>query len=170
MDLFGLLLDHADKFVPVGISNTFLGVVSDLAGFGAGAVHLCATEKRVRKVTALLVQVVESGILSPGDASTIRGKLYFTCCSAFGRAGVAILRAFSERQYSSSDSYELTEELLEAINFFLLFLPRLAGMSRRVAFTSYGKRALLIWSDAMWDSDKRSGSIGFVVYDREYNI
>ena len=64
-------------------ANAFLGVMNDFSFLNLGYVLLRIKEKRRRKLRAELKKVLEDGRLTPAHAARLRGKLYFSTCSAF---------------------------------------------------------------------------------------
>ena len=108
-------------------------------------------EKRRRKLLAELREVLRKGQLSPAHASRLRGKLYFTTCSAFFGVGRPALQAFTKRQYADyrgKGSFDLSVELRDAISFFIALLSNMPA--HRYALKPDVVRPLYIWSDAMW--------------------
>ena len=118
-------------------------------------------EERRNKIVGLLEDIILTKRLTPSHASSVRGKLYFSACTCFGRVGVPALQAFVKRQYGKGT--RLTPALAAAIYFFIILLtspmPRLVHIKRRA------KSALRIWSDAMLQDD--IGRLGFAFYDPE---
>ena len=96
-----------------------------------------------------------SGKLSPAHAARLRGKLYFTTCSAYFGVGRPALQAFTARQYSKRQgkrASDLNDELRCAIDFFIALLQKLPP--HRYAVKPDVHKPVYVWSDAMWDALK----------------
>lgn len=81
---------------------TILGVTYDLT-------HMKVLVKESRKAELMdeIKSILQSGVLSPGQAGKLRGKLMFGSSQLWGKIGRAFLRALSERQYSRWPSSDL---------------------------------------------------------------
>ena len=92
------------------------------------------------------------------------------------------MQALSDRQYQKGADTSVTGELLEALLLIIQLLKALPPRRIKV-MPKARKKALLIWSDAMWET-KESGArrqraaaklgkfkaqLGFVVFDPEHN-
>lgn len=86
---------------------TILGVTYDLKDFCL-RIKPSRKEELVTEIDAIL----ESGILSSGQAGKLRGKLMFGASQLWGKIGRAFLRVLSERQYSSAHRSELNRALV----------------------------------------------------------
>jgi len=161
--MFGFKLDKA-KHVRAQISAPFLGVITDFTWWASGLVLLRIKPERRQKLLTALRGVLSKGTLTSGEASSLRGKLYFSCTTAFGKIGRAALQSFIERQYHSTTKL-LTSTLIFTLNFFLELLEYLPP--RMVELDRQKRPTLLVWSDAMYDMDTRVGRLGFVVYEPE---
>jgi hypothetical protein len=161
IDILGFLLD-AEKHKRAAPANPFLGIVSNLASYGQGFIKMQITPERKQKVTDALSHCKQEKCMSSGTASTIRGKLYFSCTSAWGRVGRAPLQSFVARQYQKTTSF-LTRDLVSAIDFFILLLACMPP--RTVDLTPHRRSKLLIWTDAMFQLTV--GRLGWVVLDME---
>ena len=158
-ELIGLRLDK-DKHLRAAITgNPFLGIVTDFTCLAAGILLLRIKPERRDKLCAILRQLRVSNAITPAEASSVRGKLYFSSLTAFNKIGRAHLRAFTERQYSRATL--MTPELLAAVEFFIDVLPVLPP--RRVDLGQALRAPLLIWSDAMYEGDL--GALGFIALD-----
>ena len=161
-ELFGFALDKG-KHVRAAIAAVpFLGLETDFTYISAGKIFLRVSEARVDKICAILRGALDSRSLSPGDASSLRGKLYFCMLAAFNKLGRAPLAHFTARQYSKGASH-LTEGLLQAIEFFLALLPTLHRSPRCVDLLSALRPMLYIWTDAMYAYPH--GSLGLIAFD-----
>ena len=149
-------------------SNAFLGVVTDFSHAVAGYVLLRVKEKRRRRLLAELRDVRGSGKLSPAHAARLRGKLYFTTCTAYFGVGRPALHAFTARQYtkySGRNSFALNDDLICAIDFFIDLLQRLPPY--RYQLKPDAIRPLYVWSDAMWEALKDDSGGLVSVLDEE---
>ena len=146
-------------------ANPFLGVVTDFAHVAAGYVLLRVKEKRRRSLLKELREVRRSGRLSPAHAARLRGKLYFTTCSAYFGVGRPALHAFTARQYAKGrgkHAFDLNKELCTSIDFFIALLQKLPP--HREPLLPEANRPIYIWSDAMWESFRtNSGDLVSVV-------
>ena len=158
-ELLGWRLDVA-KHARAAFANPFLGVITDfaVAHLSGHAVMLIKPERR-EKLTAALRQIVATKKLTPAQAASMRGKLYFTCCSVYGRVGRAALRAFTNHQYGKSRLADAA--LISACAFFLCLFKR--NMPRAVRLQKCVRSQLVIWSDAALE--RGIGRLGFVAYD-----
>jgi hypothetical protein len=159
-EIFGFLLDP-DKHVRAATQNAFLGVVTDFTRVLRGYVVFRIKEERRLKLVAALQHVLEVKRLTPTESSSMRGKLYFTAGTCFGRVGVPMLQAFTSRQYGKGT--HITAALAASIAFFLALLR--APLPKVTEIWPRARKALLVWSDAMLENGV--GKIGFVIYDPE---
>ena len=146
-------------------ANPFLGVVSDFSYLPCGYVLLRVKEKRRRRLLAELPEVRLSGRLTPAHAARLRGKLYFTTCTAYFGVGRPALQAFTARQYAKGrgkHAFALNHELVASIDFFIALLQKLPPHREPVLPDT--ERPVYIWSDAMWNALKDdSGDLVSVV-------
>ena len=155
-------------------ANPFLGVVTDFSYAVAGFVLLRVKEKRRRRLLEELREVRRSGRLTPAHAARLRGKLYFTTCTAYFGVGRPALHAFTARQYArgrGSHAFALNSELCNSIDFFIALLQKLPP--HREPLQPDSQRPLYIWSDAMWEAlTDDSGDLVCVVDDdgREFYL
>ena len=157
------------KHEPLAEKNVFLGSETDFSTVAQdGFIRCRPKEGRVKKILKILSDILDSGLMSPATAASVRGKLQFTLSTAYGRVGRAALSGFVSRQYSASDSSELTDDLRACIEFFLELLPKLPDKKIPISAREQ-EPPLLVWSDASYeyekDRNKRVGRLGFVVYD-----
>ena len=74
-----------------------LGVFVNLKPLPDSAAEIRACKDRLMSIALTLIQVMETGRITPGLAASIAGKLLFTSSSFAGRYGKAMLRAFHRR-------------------------------------------------------------------------
>ena len=157
-EILGFLLDPS-KHMKAAVMNPFLGVVTDFSQVLHGVVIFRIKNDRRQKLLRALQALLDSRKCTPASASSMRGKLYFTAGTCFGRIGVPALQAFTNRQYSSAT--RLTPALTAAILFFIALLtdppPKVTQFIRST------RKVLLVWSDAMLQDGV--GRLGFVVHD-----
>ena len=157
-DILGFTLDP-NKHVRAAIMNPFLGVITDFTQVLQGLVIFRIKADRREKLLKALQALLDNKKCSPASASSMRGKLYFTAGTCFGRVGVPALQAFTNRQYGTGT--RLTPALAAAILFFLALLTD--PPPKVTQFTHSARKALLVWSDAMLQDG--IGRLGFVVHD-----
>lgn len=161
-DLFRLMLD-AEKHHRVADANPFLGVVTDFSTNIKGYFAQRILKRRITQIRAAIAKHRADNELSPGDASTLRAKMYFSMTSGFGKVGRAGLQALVERQYTDSKEFALTTDIMRCFDFceaLLLCMPE-----RRFVLSIGQRKPLLIWSDAAYEDGV--GSLGFVIYNPE---
>ena len=81
---------------------TILGVTYDLV-----AMQLLIKQDRKDELADEIIAILNCGVLTPGQAGKLRGKLLFGSSQLWGKIGLAFLRALSERQYSLSAATSL---------------------------------------------------------------
>ena len=156
----GFLFDP-DKHVKMAPSFVYLGVEHDLSCAPSGTVYLRILEKRRADLIDLCQSVLKRGVLHPGQAATLRGKLYFAASTAYGKVGRAALQPIIQRQERPGVDTRLTRGMVAALRFFITLLRHMPA--REVALGEDPRRPLIVWSDAAWE--KGVGSLGWVVYD-----
>ena len=93
-----------DKHMGPGDVRDVLGVRYDLTQLPRGVLIIRVKPERKGKITAMIDDMESSQRCSHATAATFRGKVYFTCTQAFGRAGRAPLQSFVSRRETSSHS------------------------------------------------------------------
>ena len=131
-------------------ANPFLGMVTDFSYIALGYVLIRVKEQRRRKLVAEIQEVLRIKRLTPAHAARLRGKLYFTTCSAFYGIGRPALQALTKRQYDKGKTSKLTPELESCLRFFIALLARLPP--RRVRLKPDERGLLYVWSDAMYEA------------------
>ena len=149
-----------DKHQRPGDTAHFLGVSYDVSHFKAGVVYVRIKPERKIKIAAMLQEIITTQQMTKGQASSLRGKLFFACTQAFGRVGRAALQAFVRRQYSNETA--LTPALNNAITFFQQFIEHADAMPRTYYIDASPMPTILIWTDASWE--KMQGMLGSVIY------
>ena len=93
---------------------TILGVTYDLERF----VLLIKAERRIELLEEIDA-ILRVGLLDPGSAGKLKGKLMFGASQLWGKVGRAFLRVISERQYARfppSESFNLDDALVESLS------------------------------------------------------
>ena len=166
-DACGFVFDTEDEPVGKHVSMrpcfAYLGIQHDFARFAEGIVFLRILAARKAALVAELRTILKRGSLSPGAASSLRGKLYFAVTAAYGRVGRAALQPILQRQEGRDAGRRLSPALIVALKFFVTLLNYMPD--REVCFGQSAVRPLLVWSDASWENGV--GHLGFVVFDPE---
>ena len=149
-----------DKHQQHADSAHFLGVSYDVSHFKAGVIYVRIKPERKAKIAAMLQEIITKQQMTKGQASSLRGKLFFACTQAFGRVGRAALQAFVQRQYSNETN--LTPSLVDAVTFFQQFIDHADAMPRTYYIDASLMPPILIWTDASWEN--MQGMLGSVVY------
>ena len=101
-----------------------------------------------------------SGVLEPGHAGKLKGKLMFGASQLWGKVGRAFLRSISERQYArfpSNDLFVLDRPLEESLRQWLKLVSR--GPPRTIELCSFKKADLVIFTDG-FSSDPGKTIVG----------
>ena len=155
----GFLLDRS-KHDPMARAFTFVGVQHDLSQVHRGCVSLKILPERAERVSSICTSILAANKLFPAQSASLRGKLYFSCCTAFGRVGRAALQPLVQRQFSKSTAAALAPEEVHSLKFFIALL---AAMPPRVIDLASAKPdPVLVWSDASYENSV--GRIGFVAF------
>ena len=107
------------------------------------------TPERRAKVARMIDLAIASRVMSPADASSLRGKARFCLSPVFGRVGVALLQLLRKRQHEDSSS-EVDCELEEV----LLLLKAAVGLlpAFAVRFRKDVRPCLVILTDASFET------------------
>ena len=163
----------AEKDVPFGLANPFLGVMADLSNYKSGSAELKPKPGRVAKIVAGMKQVLRSGRLTrSGVCATICGKVEYTASSGasgrLGRAPLAALRAWQHRKGRRNDAEPIPDWVREALEFFVKLLPALPGRKFYFGRKRRRRAPVVVYTDAMYAaSADPPGKVGLVVYDPE---
>ena len=98
------------KKLQMSSAPTILGVTYDLEGM-----RLLIKQKRKEEIIDEIDSIMSSGILPPGQAGKLRGKLMFGASQLWGKVGRAFLRALSERQYSNFSSVKVNSAISRSL-------------------------------------------------------
>ena len=161
-------------------SNVVLGVVADLSlsDDPRPRARFWVDPERARLVLAEFRAAFARGVLTPHEASRLRGKLFFLLSAAFGMVGRAATLPLVQRQYrDTSTSFVAGSELHECLLFFEALLPALPELV--LDLLPARDPPLLVYTDAsFWRTKRRAregrcstaysrlrGALGAVVYD-----
>ena len=108
-----------DKKLQLSSDPTILGVTYDLAGM-----RLLIKQKRKEEILDEIDSIMSSGVLPPGQAGKLRGKLMFGASQLWGKVGRAFLRALSERQYSNYAAKKINSAINRSLNEWKFLLER----------------------------------------------
>ena len=136
------------KRKPSGHAHVGLGVHNDVSFCQSQlVVYAAATSDRISAVLSILCTARAANFLSPGDASSIRGKLGFIFSSSSYRFGRACMQAFSQREYFDTD-YSFSAALVEAHEFLTAVLPSLRPLAMKLVRDT--TPPLVVYTDAMY--------------------
>ena len=168
-----------EKTHPASSVNVVLGVVTNLSTLHTnGVVSFRVDESRVVRVLDSFRASFERGVLSPHEASQLRGKLFFLLSAAYAMVGRAATLPLVQRQYRESDySFAIGSELHHCYLFFSALLPRLPPLT--FGLNPDPTPPLTVYTDASFWVERRGaaqscgnrrsrrfrGALGAVVYD-----
>ena len=157
---------HYDqKKLQLSRSPTILGVTYDLE-----KLVLLIKPSRKTELIEEIDQILTTGLLDPGSAGKLKGKLMFGASQLWGKLGRAFLRSISERQYapSSLDGFKLDH----ALSFSLRHWRRLinAGPPRPIEIRAAKNADVIIFTDGFTPdprkNEKLADRVGGVIFDR----
>eukprot|EP00435_Cladocopium_sp_Y103_P029098 s1930_g7.t1 len=108
------------KKLQLSSAPTILGVTYNLAKF-----QLEIKPERKEELTAEIDGILSAGLLDPGSAGKLKGKLMFGASQLWGKVGRAFLRVISERQYLRfpiSSEFRLDPPLREALRHWKMLV------------------------------------------------
>ena len=112
--------------------------------------------------------IMSSGILPPGQAGKLRGKLMFGASQLWGKVGRAFLRALSERQYSSFSSVKVNSAINRSLNEWKFLLE--GGLPRPIDLVEKKLVDAVIFTDGSFPDGKEGAPdkpwIGGVLFMR----
>ena len=145
---------------------TILGVTYDLEKF----VLLIKAERKAELIDEI-DSILSSGLLDPGSAGKLKGKLMFGASQLWGKVGRAFLRVISERQYlrfPCSNSFKLDEALEESLRQWRVLVSH--GPPRPIDLQVRKRSDIVIFTDGFTpdprEHDVRPDRIGAVMFDR----
>lgn len=147
-------------------SPTILGVTYDLHNF----VLLIKAERKSELVDEI-DSILKCGLLDPGSAGKLKGKLMFGASQLWGKIGRAFLRVISERQYArfpGADSFKLDSALVESLKQWKTLIA--AGPPRPIDLQAKKRADVVVFTDSFTpdprEQDSRPDRIGAVMFDR----
>ena len=158
---------HFDsKKLQLSLQPTILGVTCNLE-----SMVLEIKEDRRKDLLEEIDQVIECGILEPGAAGKLKGKLMFGASQLWGKVGRAFLRVISERQYARfplNDQFVLDRPLKEALIQWRKLIHH--GPPRSIDFKVDKLADAVLFTDGFTPDARSGGSeldrIGAVLFDR----
>ena len=115
-----------------------------------GPAKLAISRKRVRALQLVLWRTIDSGILRPGEASSLAGKCGFALTAAFGCVGRAKLRPISEQCYRRDGRLNLRPQLRSCLLWWTQFL--LEYTRRQIPTTMTARPLVVSYSDGEGDT------------------
>ena len=158
----GFLFDEG-KHTLMDPEFVYLGIQNDFRRAALGTVLLKILPVRRRTLLDICRSFLSNGRMTHGEASSLRGKLYFAATTAYGKVGRAALQPILQRQGGPSPQTRLTPALVMALKFFITLLNNMPD--REIILSHLTRPSILVWSDASWEHGV--GWLGFVVYDPE---
>ena len=128
---------------------TILGVTYDLV-----SMRLKIKPSRKEELLDEIESIMVSGLLPPGQAGKLRGKLMFGSSQLWGKIGRAFLRSLSERQYSKYPRSEVNAPLQLSLEHWKFLIE--AGPPRKIEFTERRKSDYVIFTDGSFPDLKSS--------------
>ena len=162
LDLLGWKYDTSgDKADEMSTQVTALGVSFDLAQSGSGVVLVANTPKRIAEISKTIEEVLSLGMLSAGEASSLRGRLGFAEGQLFGRA---IKKLISELGGHAANSNSARGPVLKEGAAVALrdVLDRLSCAAPRRVEADIGD-VVFLFTDASFESEAKSGGLGGVL-------
>ena len=147
-------------------SPTVLGVTYNL-------VDMVLEIKAERKTELIgeMEAIVENGLLDPGSAGKLKGKLMFGASQLWGKVGRAFLRVISERQYARhppDGSFSLGIPLKKALEQWVFLVKE--GPPRSIDLSLPKFSEVVFFTDGFSPdprfSEKKPDRIGAVMIDR----
>ena len=140
------------KKLQLSSAPTILGVTYDLEGM-----RLLIKQKRKEEILDEIESIMSSGILPPGQAGKLRGKLMFGASQLWGKVGRAFLRALSERQYSSFSSVKVNSAINRSLNEWKFLLE--SGPPRPIDLVEKKLVDAVIFTDGSFPDGKEGAPV-----------
>ena len=128
-------------------------------------------EDRRKDLVDEIDSIISSGLLDPGSAGKLKGKLMFGASQLFGKVGRAFLRVISERQYQrfpGHDGFVLDSALKVALQHWRQLV--LCGPPRPIEVRRLRQSDVVIFTDGFTpdprDVSKLPDRVGAVLFDR----
>ena len=154
------------KKLQLSDSPTILGVTYNLV-----KMQLEIKQERQTELTEEISSILTSGLLDPGSAGKLKGKLMFGASQLWGKVGRAFLRSISERQYCkfpASSEFVLSDALKESLLQWKKLVE--SGPPRPIDVACSRPADVVIFTDGFTadprDAQKLPDRIGAVMFDR----
>lgn len=138
-----------------------LGVTFDFAKTSIGEVVVRNKASRIEQLCEEVDNILQTGLLPAGKASTLRGKLQFTESHTYGRvmaANLKFLHARASGKLTNSDvPLEMQDELRWISSFLVSDCPRILKVD-------HSNERFLIFTDAALECCDTKGTLGMVAY------
>ena len=108
-----------NKKLQLSSDPTILGVTYDLVGM-----RLLIKQKRKEEILDEIDGIMCSGVLPPGQAGKLIGKLMFGASQLWGKVGRAFLRSLSERQYPNYSATKINPAITRSLHEWKFLLER----------------------------------------------
>lgn len=131
-------------------------------------------EDRKLELLTEIDHILETGLLDPGSAGKLKGKLMFGASQLWGKVGRAFLRSISERQYArspSDDSFSIDEALELSLKQWRKLIE--GGPPRPIELKRHSWSDVVVFTDGFTpdprDFEKLPDRVGGVLFDRRLN-
>eukprot|EP00438_Fugacium_kawagutii_P017427 Skav208457 [mRNA] locus=scaffold1104:125034:126098:+ [translate_table: standard] len=155
---------YDQKKLQIRHDPTVLGVTYDLQ-----EMVLRIKPSRKEEILEEIRSILDSGLLPPGQAGKLRGKLMFGASQLWGKIGRALLRALSERQYTKFPKSEINGAIEAALAMWVRLIEE--GPPRPILEAKPMKTQFVLFTDGSFpDGSKDSPSypwIGGVIFARD---
>ena len=123
---------------------------------------LSVTPLRRLKLLTVLRSFLDDCLMTPAQASSLRGKLMFYTC--WHQAARSYLSEFAARQYSNTRDFTLTEDLVMALQFFIDLLHDPSFLKGIKPELLYNREVSVIYTDGALEGDKTFKGVGGVLF------
>ena len=154
------------KKLQLSSAPTILGVTYNLE-----SMQLEIKKERREEISIEIDGILSSGLLDPGSAGKLKGKLMFGASQLWGKVGRAFLRVISERQYLSfpiQNEFKLDLPLIEALRQWKMLVNE--GPPRPIEVACAKAADVVIFTDGFTpdprSSDVLPDRVGAVMFDR----
>ncbi|CAL1129875.1 unnamed protein product, partial [Cladocopium goreaui] len=154
------------KKLQLSSAPTILGVTYNLE-----AMQLEIKKERREEISSEIDAILLSGLLDPGSAGKLKGKLMFGASQLWGKVGRAFLRVISERQYLRfpiKNEFKLDAPLTEALKQWKKLVNE--GPPRPIEMACSKPADLVIFTDGFTPDPRPSETlpdgVGAVMFDR----
>ncbi|MDC0526132.1 hypothetical protein OAO87_03940, partial [bacterium] len=149
-----------DKTQVTATSNVVLGVLADTSEvLTSSQVRFDPLPDRISRILHDFRAAFNRGVLTSGEAASLRGRLQFCLSAAYGSVGRAATLPLVQRQYrDTSDAFTSSSELHHCLLFFEALLPRLPPLVVSLSFDT--TPPIVVYSDAaFWLRKARRGDL-----------